>query len=117
MAHGALPAYVDLDSGVLGTGRRRHDPDYISFIPGTDTSFIGFKLPYWSEVKELALRAAAAFPGVRSIGWDIAISEQGPVLIEGNTGWSKDLIQMPTTKGLMTGEFKTLCEALLGRRI
>ena len=60
----------------------------------------------------LALRAAAAFPWVRSVGWDIAISEGGPVLVEGNERWSPSLIQMPAPHGLMTGEFKALYEAL-----
>ncbi len=112
LMHGAVGAWVDLDSGVLGRGRTRRDLAYISLVPGTNTPFVGFQLPYWPEVRDLALRAAAAFPWVRSVGWDIAISEQGPVLIEGNERWSTSLIQMPAPHGLMTGEFKALYEAL-----
>jgi hypothetical protein len=103
---------VDPDSGALGRGRTRGDLDYVSVLPGTETPFVGFRLPYWSEVKDLALRAAAAFPWVRSVGWDIAISERGPVLVEGNERWAVSLVQMAAPHGLMTGEFKALCEAL-----
>ena len=53
-------------------------------IPGTDRSFAGFELPHWSGVKELAVRTAGAFPRAHAIGWDIAITESGPVLVEGN---------------------------------
>ena len=112
LIHNAVGAWVDPDSGVLGRGRMRGDLDYVSVLPGTDTSFVGFRLPYWPEVKDLALRAAAAFPWVRSVGWDIAISEQGPVLVEGNERWAISLVQMAAPHGLMTGEFKALYEAL-----
>lgn len=69
-------------------------------------------MPHWPEVRDLALRAAAAFPWVRFVGWDIAISEGGPVLVEGNERWSTSLIQMPAPHWLMSGEFKALYEAL-----
>jgi Sugar-transfer associated ATP-grasp len=112
LIHNAVGAWVDPDSGALGRGRTRGDLDYVSVLPGTETPFVGFRLPYWSEVKGLALRAAAAFPWVRSVGWDIAISERGPVLVEGNERWAVSLVQMAAPHGLMTGEFKALCEAL-----
>ncbi len=113
VSRGAVASWVDLDSGVLGRGRTHHDLADTCVIPGTNSSFVGFHLPYWAEVKDLALRAAAAFPWARAIGWDIAISEQGPVLIEGNERWSPWVSQMPAPQGLMTGEFKALYEALL----
>ena len=81
-------------------------------IPGTDRPFAGFELPHWTAIKDLALRAAAAFPWARSIGWDIGITDRGPVLIEGNERWSPSLIQMPAPGGLMRGELKALCESL-----
>lgn len=84
LIHGAIGAWVDLSSGLLGRGRTRVHLDYVSTIPGADRPFVGFQLPHWPEVRDLALRAAAAFPWVRSVGWDIAMSEGGPVLVEGN---------------------------------
>ena len=112
LIHGAIGAWVDLDSGTLGKGRTRAHLDYISAIPGANRPFVGFQVPCWPEVRDLAVRAAAAFPWVRSVGWDIAVSEGGPVLVEGNERWSTSLIQMPAPHGLMTGEFKALYEAL-----
>ena len=60
----------------------------------------------------MALRAAAAFCWSRSIGWDITITDRGPMLMEGNEQWSTPLIQMTAPHGLMTREFKTFCDAL-----
>ncbi|MFL5460552.1 MAG: sugar-transfer associated ATP-grasp domain-containing protein [Gemmatimonadales bacterium] len=112
LSYGAVGCWVDLESGALGPGRSRHHFGYTSVIPGTDKKFVGFKLPHWPEVKEVALKAASVLPWARAIGWDIAIADRGPVLIEGNAQWSTSLLQIPAPRGLMTGEFKSLCDTL-----
>jgi len=112
LSYGALGSWVDLESGRLSTGRSRHNFGFTSVIPGTDKAFVGFELPHWPEVKAIALKAATVFPWARSIGWDIAISDRGPILIEGNAEWSTSLLQIPAPHGLMTGEFKALCDTL-----
>jgi hypothetical protein len=112
MSSGAVASWVDPETGALAAGRSRRDNTYTSVIPGTDREFVGYRLPHWAEVKDVALRAAAVIPWARAIGWDIAISDRGPVLIEGNAKWSPALLQMCAPYGLMTGEFKALYDAL-----
>jgi len=112
LSHGALGCWVDLETGALGPGRSRHHLRWSEVIPGTERRFVGFQLPLWPELKDLALRAALVFPWARSIGWDIAISDRGPVLIEGNAHWSPSLLQIPAPRGLMTGELKAVIDAL-----
>jgi putative polysaccharide biosynthesis protein len=112
LSYGAVGSWVDPDTGVLAPGRSRHHFGYTSVIPGTDKPFAGLKLPHWPAVRDVALRAASVFPWARAIGWDIAIADRGPVLIEGNAEWSTSLIQIPAPRGLMTGEFKSLCDTL-----
>jgi hypothetical protein len=116
LSYGAIGSWVDLETGRLGQGRTRHELGYTSVIPGTDKAFVGFELPHWTEVKDVALKAARVFPWARSIGWDIAISDRGPVLIEGNAEWSTSLLQIPAPHGLMTGEFKLLRDTLAAGR-
>jgi len=112
LMYGALGCWVDPDTGALGPGRTRTDYVYTSRIPGTDRSFVGYRLPCWTQVKEVALRAAVAFPWARSVGWDIGISDRGAVLIEGNQKWSPSLAQLPAPHGLMRDSFKALYDAL-----
>ncbi len=50
----------------------------------TGVSFKDVKIPYVKEAVDVAIEAAKYFPEVPYIGWDIAISEKGPVVIEGN---------------------------------
>jgi hypothetical protein len=112
MTYGSIGSWVDPRSGKLGQGRTRHEFGYATVIPGTDKTFVGFELPQWPEIREVALKAATVVPWARSIGWDIAISDRGPVLIEGNVEWSTSLLQIPAPHGLLTGEFKSLCDTL-----
>jgi hypothetical protein len=51
--------------------------------PDSNVQFEGFQLPCFEEVKKLAVEAANIMPPAM-IGWDIAISNNGPVLMEGN---------------------------------
>lgn len=86
--HGGLQLSINKD-GELGEygictqgnrGRYTHHPD-------TGVKFKGYKIPYWKEVKEIAIRAHQCFPEIYAIGWDIAISEKGPLIIEANRKW------------------------------
>lgn len=52
--------------------------------PDTNTIIDGFKIPYLKEALELAKNTVRYFP-TRLIGWDIAITENGPVIIEANS--------------------------------
>lgn len=56
--------------------------------PVSGNPFKGFIIPCWPQVRDLAARAAAMALPVRTIGWDIAITPDGPCLIEGNIWWN-----------------------------
>lgn len=53
----------------------------------TNHIYEGTVIPYWNEAKELVIRAHEALPEIPTIGWDVAITPNGPVLIEGNDNW------------------------------
>lgn len=55
--------------------------------PDTGIPFVGFQIPFFEESCQLALDAHQLFPGIHSIGWDIAITPEGPVIIEANRDW------------------------------
>lgn len=61
--------------------------------PFTKTEFVGFEIPYYNEAVELVRKAALVVPQIRYVGWDVAICENGPVLIEGNTIPGYDMCQ------------------------
>ena len=51
------------------------------------------KIPYVKESFEMVKEAALLIPEIRYIGWDVAITEDGPVVIEANEYPSYGLIQ------------------------
>ena len=59
-----------------------------------------FQIPYWNEVVTLCIKAASKYDDNKSIGWDVAITQRGPILIEGNHDWGARVWQMPAGKGL-----------------
>ncbi len=63
--------------------------------PMTGTKIVGFEVPYWQEAIEMCKKAALITPQLRYSGWDVAITENGPVFIEGNNMPGYGLMQQP----------------------
>ncbi|WP_217915253.1 sugar-transfer associated ATP-grasp domain-containing protein [Miltoncostaea marina] len=55
--------------------------------PDTGAQLAGAPVPQAREALALALRAAEAFAPVRTVGWDVAPTADGPVVVEGNPWW------------------------------
>jgi glycosyltransferase involved in cell wall biosynthesis len=55
--------------------------------PDTGAAIAGTLIPEWERVAALALRAHAPITDIAMIGWDVALPENRPVLVEGNTNW------------------------------
>ena len=51
--------------------------------PNSGIQFENFQIPFFSEVTQMA-KDASSLLQERLVGWDIGISDNGPVLIEGN---------------------------------
>ena len=67
--------------------------------PETNCEIKGFRIPYWQEVINLVKESSKVVPEVETIGWDIAITPNGPELVEGNDNWNKDSFQLSYGKG------------------
>ena len=68
--------------------------------PETCTTLPGHALPAWRDTLKHVLSAASAFDEFPSLGWDVAISENGPVFIEINAYWCCELIQIAYGRGI-----------------
>lgn len=93
---GGLAAKVDIETGELGPASDiglHPNSKWHANHPLSGGQIAGRKLPFWQETIDLARRAHAATPGRAVIGWDIAILDDGPVIIEGNGGADLDIIQ------------------------
>lgn len=81
---GGVMVQVDSESGEIDSKGRNPEGRLFGHHPGTGVALLGKKIPYWKEVLALALRLAEKRPTARYVGWDIAITPEGPEVIEGN---------------------------------
>lgn len=88
---GNLQARVDLQDGRLirPVTASANTPGYILLQqhPNTGQDIEGFPVPLWAQATDLVRRAALRFLPVRTIGWDVALTPAGAVIVEGNIWW------------------------------
>jgi hypothetical protein len=108
---GGIAAAVDVRTGVLDAATDvglRPDVGWCESHPDTHAKIRGRRLPCWPDVLALARRAHAAFPRWAVIGWDIAILDDGPVVIEGNSAPDVDILQRCYRRPLGDSRFGAL---------
>ena len=108
---GGIAAAVDLDSGRLSRATNLGTDARLGWLfehPDTGGMIEGRALPLWDKVKRIALDAHGAFIDRVVIGWDIAILDDGPILIEGNGNPDMDILQRFMRVGLRDHRFGEL---------
>ncbi len=102
ISRGGVAVRVILPEGRLGEQGVFHKPAFhhVTAHPDTGVVFAGFRIPFFAEALALALRAHRLMYGLFSVGWDIAITPAGPLIIEGNDNWSMPGHQIMEGRGL-----------------
>lgn len=115
---GNLLAALDLQSGRVTRAVQGVGPDMckIERHPTTGKSLTGITLPAWSSVRDVVLSASKVFPDLRMQAWDVAISTDGPVLVEVNVGGDYNLPQLATGQGMLTERFVEFLRDCAGKR-
>ncbi len=89
-------APIDIESGRMGllagdkmfTTLQRYECH-----PVTGSAINGRTLSAWPAIRDLAIKAHTAFPHRLMLGWDIAWTPDGPLVLEGNTNFDVMLLQ------------------------
>jgi len=106
MARGGICINIDMKSGMLVNGLSNYKHGHLEYVrhPETNYEFYQKTIPFFEETKELAKKAHGLFPMHHLIGWDIAITETGPCVVEGNRIPDLFIIQIfhPLKKQLST---------------
>ena len=111
---GGLMSNIDLETGVINQAVEIKHGNRVKFHarhPETDQPIQGVVIPHWDGVKDLVHELGRAMPYLGFVGWDIAITKDGPVIIEGNSQASFKSIQ--TFERL--SENKEICQLLANR--
>lgn len=97
------PYTGELDQ-VLGVGPGGIGKRFSPTIPGTDVRIAGRRLPFSRECVDVVMRAAPAFLPMRTLGWDVAITTRGPVVVEANNWWGAPSLPLtPEAEALFFG--------------
>lgn len=97
---GGIVAEVDLETGIVyTTGVDKWSNRYIRH-PITGERIVGFEIPNWNSVVEMVENISVINPGMKYVGWDIAITSEGAILVEGNSKAKMYVHQQSTQRGL-----------------
>jgi hypothetical protein len=91
-----------IERAVAGSGL---DMKIASQHPDTGAALVRACLPCWAQMREVALDAARLMRHVPMIGWDIAATAQGPVIVEMNETPDLFLSQFAHAEGALEPEF------------
>ena len=87
---GGIVAAVDATTGKLIAASDEKQAVFTKH-PDTGVELIGATIPRWDELCECVKKMALLFPECRFVGWDMALTDNGWVLVELNTlpmnGW------------------------------
>lgn len=98
---GGLVVNVDIKNGQLR--------DYATMFwdmtqyyehPDTKKRFAGIIIPNWNQITDLVRQVCECMPYYSSVGFDIATTENGPVIIEINTGAGVNVVQTGCETGI-----------------
>lgn len=106
---GGIFAEIDINEGVIVGKAMRYTGERFTRHPTTGTIIPGFKIPYWNECKAMVEEASKLVPDVYLIGWDVAVTPNGPTLVEVNTHPGLTAVQAPNGHGLKA-EFEKIKE-------
>lgn len=79
---------VDPETGKIGSGLQQKPDGSVQWMtshPDTAVEISGQTIPHWREICKALHTAFIHLPFLKYIGWDVALSTDGPVIIEGNS--------------------------------
>lgn len=92
---GGMVVPVEEDTGKIIYPALNKSGELFEAHPLTGVPIKGFVIPMWDEVCKLAKKAASTVEQVGLVGWDIAVTEKGPLIIEGNDFPGHDIYGLP----------------------
>jgi glutathione synthase/RimK-type ligase-like ATP-grasp enzyme len=90
---GGIAVNIHMDK--MSLGKSAYDNRGVEYTkhPKSNYTFEGFKIPYWEEVVRLVVKVQKSIQYNKKIGQDIAITEQGPVIIELNSEYDNVMFE------------------------
>lgn len=99
-SHSGGCAYeVDRNLGIIISESYQANGGVNIIHPLTNICMLGQKIPHWDNIQKVCKQAAEMLPEVPYIGWDVAVTDEGPILIEGNHDPDLDMVEFVGSYG------------------
>lgn len=109
-AGGGMFTMLDDNGVALYSAVDKHSNAY-DVHPATGVPIKGFQVPQYAEMLELVEKLAHRLPHTPYVGWDVALTPEGPAILEANHNSS--VFQMkPSVSGVRTGLIKRYEDAV-----
>lgn len=89
---GGVSAKVNIENGIIEGPviyKTPLDTTLYKNHPVNNNKIVDIQLPNWKDVISLVKEASLHVPQVRTVGWDVALTNSGAYLLEGNHNWDK----------------------------
>ena len=113
---GGMVVPINVKTGIIEYNAIDKAHNIYEYHPITKTKFIGFKIPEWNKIIKLVKEASKLVPEVKLVAWDICLSENGPVIVEGNHFPGHDLYQLPPHRTNGIGVLPEFEKAIYGTK-
>jgi len=90
--HGGMYSVIN-EKGIITKPAIDKEGNIYEVHPVTKTNIVGFEIPYFKEAIKMVKDASKVVKEVGLVGFDIAITNNGPVMIEGNQLPGYDIYQ------------------------
>lgn len=100
---GNLLAAVDPQTGMLGPALTQMgiDGEFVTSHPASGEPIEGQHVPCWDEIVKAAIDTARLLQGVAMLGFDVALSSEGPIVVEANSDPHLIMMQVAHRKGVL----------------
>lgn len=98
-SRGGVIGSIDLSTGIITAVCDKLGHRYI-YHPDTGQQILGFQMPQWNDALQLAERLARVVHNCKYVGWDLAYSVGGWVMVEGNSRGQFGVYQIPSQRGI-----------------
>jgi hypothetical protein len=108
---GGIAAAINLETGLLGPASNLGADASLGWLdthPNSGAAIRGRPVPDWVQLAPFVERAHQVFSERVLIGWDVAVTAQGPMLVEANGSPDLDIMQRCARRGFMEGRLGEL---------
>jgi len=112
---GNLLAWLDVETGYMQHACAKEEDGWGLVVrdrhPDTGVAFKSVRIPGWEELLAVVERAARAFGELKTLAWDIAVTDQGAYILEANWHYDPDGPQVSLRRGVRSEILRYFAQA------